>query len=294
MTTAHGGLNVWDVVDTAFRFTRHHLLQVVIVAGPAVVAIEALDYGIGAIERALGLSDPNTPVPWLIWVPLHVSYLLCVTFLLAIASIALVEMALGLTAHTRAYLRVDPRSLRLWLALFAAWIATFLVTAALQTGADLFVGRLMQINFDIGYAMVSSPWYPLFFWALHFALMVAVLARLSFLAPPVAVLEDRRVLRRAMRLCRGRFWRILMIAGAVEAPFILAFLIVPLPFHGVLGFGAESVFENGILVTAPEVSPLLALLKHLLDGTLGLFETATFTAAAAIAYRDLRPELEFE
>ena len=288
------GLEVWEIVDAAFRFTRHHARDLALAAGPAIAAMELLDYSVSVVERAFGLDDPNTPVPWLAWLPLHLCYLVLVTFFLSIASIAIVELVFGTGEHKRPRLRVDRRSLRLWGALFLAWLATFFITAGFQIAADLLVTAGMLVDFDIGYAIINSPWYAPVFWALHFVIMVMVLARLSFFAPPVAVVEGRKVFRASAALCRGRFWRVVLVALAVEAPFVIAFLVLPLPFHGVLGFGAESVFEDGVLVTAPEVAPLLALLKHAVDGTLGLLETATFTGAAAIAYRALRPELEFE
>ena len=288
------GLAVWDVVDGAFRFTRHHAKDLSLAAGPAIAAMEVLDYSVSVVERLLGLDDPNMPVPWLAWLPLHLFYLVLVTFFLSIASIAIVELVFGTRTHTRSFLRVDRRSLRLWGALFLAWLVTFFVTAGFQIAADLLVTAGMMVDFDIFYAIINSPGYAPAFWALHFVIMVMVLARLSFFAPPVAVVEGQKVFRASAALCRGRFWRVVLVALAVEAPFLLAFLILPLPFHGVLGFGAESVFEDGVLVTAPAIAPLLALLKHVLDGTVGLLETATFTGAAAIAYRALRPELEFE
>jgi hypothetical protein len=287
-------LPVWDIVDAAFRFTRRNIFILAASLWPLFAAMELLDYVISLVERAIGLSDPNAPVPWAIWLPLHFLYLATITFLLAIVSIPIVELTSGMRVPGRALFRLDGRTRRLWFALFGAWVATFIITALFQIAADYLLLGALASNFDVTMAVIESRWYGPSFWAMHFSLMVIVLAWFAFFAPAVATLETGNVVRRAFALCRGRFFRVFLIALAVEAPFVLAFLLMPLPFHGVLGFGAESVFAGGIMVTAPSVSPLIALLKHGLDGGLSLIETSTFTAAAAMAYRYLRPELEFD
>jgi len=225
---------------------------------------------------------------------MHFIYLLIVTFLLAMVSVPIVEIALGTKTYMRPYLRPDGRVLRLWLTLFVVWLVTFLVTAGVQLGADWLVTRAMIVDFDVTYVVISNPWYAPSFWGIHLLIMVAMLARLSFFPPAVAVVEGSKLFQRPCSLCRGRLLWVLLIGLEVETSLVIAFALVPFPFYGTLGFGAESVFQDGVLVTAPEFSPLATLVKHALDGALGLLETGTFTAAAVAACRQLRPELEFE
>ena len=63
---------------------------------------------------------------------------------------------------------------------------------------------------------------------------IYILLRVSFLIPPVSVVEESAVVRRSWDLTRGNSWQILVVLLAILAPFFAGMLIISAVLSGIL------------------------------------------------------------
>ena len=198
--------------------------------------------------------------------------------------VAIARQALGLrTGPAFFYFSLDAAFWRLLLA--------YLVTIAIAFGLALGVAIVIGIA-----AVVFAPLLvlvPL----ITLLGIVYVLVRLTFLQPPIAVAEERGVIRRSWELGKGNFWRMFavllaiviplaIVQGIVQISVLSSLAIEPPPEDAgpaeVAAFMAQMMAELSVLL------PLLVPIAIVFYAAM----IAMIVSASAFAYRSLVPAPE--
>lgn len=158
-------------------------------------------------------------------------------FIRAMIGVGVTELALGKRAGTTfVYFSVAARVWRL----VGAWLLFILVMILIYIGLIIltvivavlgaFAVKSMALSRDANAAAIGV--LALFCIFLFLGSLVYVMARLTFLIPPVVVNENKIDLARGWELTRGSFWRIFWIGFAIFVPLAVAQLAVVLSFYG--------------------------------------------------------------
>ncbi|MGN6516077.1 MAG: hypothetical protein ACTHLR_09585 [Rhizomicrobium sp.] len=158
-------------------------------------------------------------------------------FIRAMIGVGVTELALDKRSGiTFVYFSLGARVWRLigaWLlfilVMILIYIGLIVLTVVVAFGGGLAVKSLALSQ---GANAVAVGVLVLVCFLLFFGSLVYVLARLTFLIPPVVVNENKIDLARGWELTKGSFWRIFWIGFAIFVPLILAQGILLVSFYG--------------------------------------------------------------
>lgn len=162
---------------------------------------------------------------------------LIVLIIRAMIAVGVTELALGLRkGMTFVYFSVAPPVWRL----LAAWILFFLVMILIYIGLIIFivvaalVGAFVikSVALSQGASGVAAVVLGVSCGLLFLGALAYVMARLTFLIPPVVVAEKKIDLARGWQLTSGNFWRIFVIGLALFIPLIFVGCVIFVAVYG--------------------------------------------------------------
>jgi hypothetical protein len=232
-------------------------------------------------------------------------YQIAVLFFEAIAIVPVMRQALGLRERGGfIHFALGPAELRTFAALVAytlilvtveiAGLILFLIVAGAIGYAAKFVGTIDGI--PAARIVLWTVWALLF---AFFALIVAVVVRMSFLLVAITVAEKRIDLIRAWELTRGNFWRAFLILTFIATPAWLLYLGIQFAFVGFAAAG-EATSVSPMTIQLSGSAQTVAARMHYVLAWLPYLYVAWFlvrplavglsSGAAAAAYRALVPD----
>ncbi|HSM96384.1 MAG TPA: hypothetical protein VLT91_10090 [Rhizomicrobium sp.] len=228
----------------------------------------------------------------------------------SMVAVGVTELALGLRkGPTFVYFSIGAPVWRL----FGAWLLFLLVMILIYIGLIILVIVLAVVGgiaikaaaLSHGADMIAIAGLAALCALLFLGALVYVLARLTFLIPPVIVAEKKIDLARGWELTRGNFWRILAIGITLFIPVIVAGCAVFLAVYGtgmihtmteifvLAGRGAsEAVMQQHIDAMSEAMRAKGLALWPVTAAANLLVETFLFGllyGASAFAYRALTP-----
>jgi hypothetical protein len=124
--------------------------------------------------------------------------------------------------------------------LIGAWLLFILAMILIYIG-DIILTVIVAVAGSIGVKSLALPQggeaiaiglLVIFCFVLFIGSLVYVMARITFLIPPVVVNENKIDLGRGWELTRGSFWRIFWIGFCIFVPLIVAQVVVTISLYG--------------------------------------------------------------
>lgn len=228
---------VFETIAHAYGFATGQFLRVLgIVWAPLVVSIAV---GLMAMPGFMGNHIPIDDVEAIQRNATHITPFVWVfsLFIRAMIGVGVTELALGKrTGTTFVYFSLGAPVWRL----IGAWLLFILAMIFIYIGLIIFtviVGvaggfAVKALALAKGAEIVATAALMLCCVLLFFGALVYVMARLTFLIPPVVVNESKIDLARGWELTRGSFWRIFCIGFAIFVPLIVVQIAVVVAVFG--------------------------------------------------------------
>jgi hypothetical protein len=232
-------------------------------------------------------------------------------FIRAMVGVGVTELALGKRgANTFVYFSLSAPVWRLigaWLlfvlVMIVIYIGLIILTVVVAVGGGLTV-KAMALS--PGAHAIAVGLLVLLCFFLFLGSLIYVMARLSFLIPPVVVEENKIDLARGWVLTRGSFWRIFVIGFAIFIPLILIQGTIVVSVYGLdyihrfadimrAGFLRQlsedamrhqmDLWGAGVRARGLQVWPIMAAIGLVFE----TFAYGLLYAASAFAYRAVNP-----
>jgi hypothetical protein len=217
---------VFGTIAHAYGFAVGNFLRILgIVWAPLAVSITV---GLMVTPGFLGNHTPINDLEAIQRQSLRLSPFIFVfsLFIRAMIGVGVTELALGKrSGNTFVYFSLGAPVWRLigaWLlfllVMIVIYIGLIIVTAVVAVGGGLMVAAM---KLSTGAHAIAVGLLVLFCFFLFLGSLIYIMARLTFLIPPVVVEENKVDLARGWILTRGSFWRICAIGFAIFIPLIL-------------------------------------------------------------------------
>ena len=279
-------ISVGKTIAYAYGFTFGHFLTVLglawvplaLVALGAYLTLPSYFSGMAAMATAgeVGAGARGLGMMFLFLLIVFAGYVMIY--------VAIARQALGLrTGRAFFYFSLDAAYWRLLL----AYLLTILIAFGLALGVAIVVGL----------AAVAFPPLLVFVPLMTLIGIVYVLIRLTFLQPPIAVAEERGVIRRAWELGKGNFWRMFTVLLGIIVPLVIVQFVLQIALYSSLGItpppDGASPAEAAAFV-AQIATEIIGVLPFLVPIAIVFYSAmiAMIVSASAFAYRSLVPAPE--
>jgi hypothetical protein len=203
--------------------------------------------------------------------------------------VAIARQALGLrTGPAFFYFSLDAAFWRLLL----SYLLTMLIAFGLAM-VVMMVAGIVAVVFTALSALVLSLLVPL----IALSGIIYVMVRLTFLQPPIAVAEERGVIRRAWELGKGNFWRMFAVLLVIIIPLVIVQFVIQITLFSSLGInpppeGADPAEAAAFM--AQMATEIMGILPFLVPIAIVFYAVmiALIVSASAFAYRSLVPAPE--
>jgi len=232
-------------------------------------------------------------------------------FIRAMIGVGVTELALGKREGlTLVYFSLGASVWRLigaWLLFILAMVFIYIGLVILTIVIALAGGfALKALALTKGAEAIAIGLLVLFCGLLFFGALVYVMARLTFLIPPVVVNERKIDLARGWELTRGSFWRIFWIGFAIFVPLILVQVAVIVAIYGsdfvqhfadmmrtgIAGHTSEEAMRQQMEVWGTAMRARGLQVWPAMSAFALMFETFAYGllyGASAFAYREITP-----
>jgi hypothetical protein len=203
--------------------------------------------------------------------------------------VAIARQALGLrTGPAFFYFSLDAAFWRLLL----AYLLTMLIAFGLAMVVAIVAG-IAAVVFTALSTLVLSVLMSL----ITLIGIVYVMVRLTFLQPPIAVVEEHRVIRRAWELGKGNFWRMFAVLLGIMVPLMIVQFVIQITLFSSLAITPppeDASPAEAAAFMAQMATEIVGVLPFLVPIAIVFYAAmiAMIVSASAFAYRSLVPAPE--